>query len=94
MTVSDAEQTAITGVVQAYIDGSRSGDVALALHGKRTGSPPPTRLSLVAQWTRLDTFGADALFWRGVLGPRDRALDPALVGQPRLVLRRGRVDRH
>jgi putative lumazine-binding protein len=26
MTVSDAEQTAITEVVQAYIDGSRSGD--------------------------------------------------------------------
>jgi hypothetical protein len=26
MTVSDAEQTAITGVVQACIDGSRSGD--------------------------------------------------------------------
>ena len=26
MTVSDVEQTAITEVVQAYIDGSRSGD--------------------------------------------------------------------
>jgi hypothetical protein len=30
-----------------------------------------------------DTIGADELFWRGVLDPRDRALDQALVGQPR-----------
>jgi hypothetical protein len=38
---------------------------------------------LGAQWTSPDTIGADELFWRGVLDPRDRALDPALVGQPR-----------
>jgi hypothetical protein len=49
---------------------------------------------LVAQWTSPDTIGADELFWRGVLDPRDRALDQALVGQPRLVFRRGRVNRH
>jgi hypothetical protein len=30
-----------------------------------------------------DTIGAVELFWRGVLDPRDRALDQALVGQPR-----------
>jgi hypothetical protein len=54
-------------------------------HGKRHRSPPPTRLSLLAQWTSPDTIGADELFWRGVLDPRDRALDQALVGQPRLV---------
>ncbi|MGH2949522.1 MAG: hypothetical protein ACRDPC_25245 [Solirubrobacteraceae bacterium] len=50
-------------------------------------------LSLVAQWASPDTIGADELFWRGVLDPRDRALDQALVGQPRLVFRRGRVTR-
>jgi len=33
-----------------------------------------------AQWTSPDTIGADELFWRGVLDPRDRALDQALVG--------------
>jgi hypothetical protein len=27
--------------------------------------------------------GADELFWRGVLDPRDRALDQAMVGRPR-----------
>jgi hypothetical protein len=29
------------------------------------------------------TIGADGLFWPGVLDPRDRALDQALVRQPR-----------
>jgi hypothetical protein len=33
-------------------------------------------------WTSSDTIGADELFWRGVLDPRDRALDQVLVGQP------------
>jgi hypothetical protein len=37
-------------------------------------------LPLFAQWTSPDTIGADELFWRGVLDPRDRALDQALVG--------------
>ena len=32
--------------------------------------------------------------WRGVLDPRGRALDQALVKLPRLVFRRGRVNRH
>jgi hypothetical protein len=40
-------------------------------------------VTLLAQWTSPDTIGADELFWRGVLDPRDRALDQALVGQPR-----------
>jgi hypothetical protein len=48
-------------------------------------------LALFAQWTSPDTIGADELFWRGVLDPRDRALDQSLVGQPRLVSRRGPV---
>jgi hypothetical protein len=30
--------------------------------------------------SRRDTIGADELFWRGVLDPRDRALDQGLVG--------------
>jgi hypothetical protein len=30
--------------------------------------------------TSPDTSGADELFWRGVLDPRDRALDQTLVG--------------
>jgi hypothetical protein len=34
-------------------------------------------------------IGADELFWQGVLDPRDRALDQALVGQPRSVFGRG-----
>jgi hypothetical protein len=51
-------------------------------------------LPLIAQWTSPDTVGADELFWRGVLDPRDRALDQALAAQPRLVFRRGRVSRH
>jgi hypothetical protein len=45
--------------------------------------PTANRLSLIAQWTSPDTIGADELFWRGVLDPTDRALDQALVGQPR-----------
>jgi hypothetical protein len=41
------------------------------------------RVPLIAQWTSRDTIGADELFWRGVLDPRDRALDQALAGQLR-----------
>jgi hypothetical protein len=53
-----------------------------------------TATPLLAQWTSPDTIGADELFWRGVLDPRDRALDQTLVGQPRSVFRRGRVNGH
>jgi hypothetical protein len=37
-------------------------------------------MPLIAQWTSPNTIGADELFSRGVLDPRDRALDQALVG--------------
>jgi hypothetical protein len=62
-------------------------DDGQAFRAKRPSLPQ------VAQWTSPDTIGADELFWRGVLDPRDRALDQALVGQPRLAFRRGRVNR-
>jgi hypothetical protein len=67
------------------------------MHGKE--QPGLARIEMAAllpfaQWTSPDTIGADELFWRRVLDPRDRALDQALVGQPRLVFRRGRVNRH
>ena len=50
-----------------------------------------TPLSVFARWTSPDTIGAHDLFWRGVPDPRDRALDQALVGRPRLVFQHGRV---
>jgi hypothetical protein len=48
-------------------------------HRERTATHAK-RMPLLAQWTSPDTIGADELFWRGVLDPRDRALDQALVG--------------
>src|SRR5947209_7474848 len=51
------------------------------------------RWLLLWQWTSPDTIGAVELFWRGVLDPGDRALDQALVAQPRLAFWRGRVNR-
>jgi hypothetical protein len=51
--------------------------------GDGAREPPPTRLSLLAQWTNPDTIGADEQFWRGVLDPGDRVLNQALAGQPR-----------
>jgi hypothetical protein len=46
------------------------------------GAESSSRYGL-SQWTSPGTIGADELFWRGVLDPGHRALDQALVGQPR-----------
>ena len=54
----------------------------------------PIKCSLLAQRRSPDTCrGADELFRRGVLDPKDRALDQVLAAQPRLVSRRGQVNK-
>jgi hypothetical protein len=62
----------------------RPATVNCCLAWKAAAKLSAPRLALVAQWTSPDTIGADELFWRGVLDPRDRALAislPAPTGQ-------------
>jgi hypothetical protein len=55
-------------------------DAKLAMRGRAVLLTMPAR---VANDLGSLQRGADELFWRGVLDPRDRALDQALVGRPR-----------